>query len=59
MIVVCAWCEAEGRPCVLAEREPLGDRTATHSVCALHRAALLAQLASPQHLLDPSGEAEG
>ena len=44
MIVLCAWCEAEGRPYVLAEREPLEDRSPTHTVCAHHRAALIEEL---------------
>ena len=44
MIVVCAWCEAEGRRYVLAEREPFEDRTPTHTVCASHRAVLLEEL---------------
>ena len=44
MIVVCAWCEAEGRPNVLAEREPLDDRSATHGVCAQHQAILYEEL---------------
>jgi hypothetical protein len=45
MIVVCAWCEAEGRFSVMAEREPLDDRRATHTVCVPHRTELLGQLA--------------
>ena len=45
MIVVCAWCEAEGRGYVMAEREPLDDRQVTHTVCLEHRAELLGQLA--------------
>jgi len=44
MIVVCAWCEAEGRPHVLAEREPFEDRSPTHTACARHRAALFEEL---------------
>jgi hypothetical protein len=44
MIVVCAWCQAEGRPHVLAEREPFEDRSATHTVCAHHRAKLIEEL---------------
>ena len=44
MLVVCAWCEAEGRPQILVEREPLEDRTSTHTVCNYHRAALYAEL---------------
>jgi hypothetical protein len=45
MIVVCAWCEAEGRGYVMAEREPLDDRQVTHTVCLEHRTELLSQLA--------------
>ena len=45
MIVVCAWCEAEGRGDVMAEREPLDDRRVTHTVCLDHRTELLSQLA--------------
>jgi len=45
MIVACAWCEAEGRSSVMAEREPLNDRRVTHSVCVEHRTELLSQLA--------------
>jgi len=26
MRVICAWCEAEGRPAVLREKEPLEDQ---------------------------------
>lgn len=44
MIVVCAWCQAEGRPYVLSEREPLDDRSQTHTACAEHRAVLLEEL---------------
>ncbi len=44
MIVVCAWCEAEGRPHVLAEREPLEDRSPTHTACAHHQAVLYEEL---------------
>jgi hypothetical protein len=45
MIVVCAWCAAEGRKDVIAEREPLADRRVTHTVCLDHRTELLSQLA--------------
>jgi hypothetical protein len=44
MIVVCAWCQAEGRPSFLAEREPLEDKTSTHTACEHHRAELLEEL---------------
>jgi hypothetical protein len=45
MIVACAWCEAEGRFSVMAEREPFDDQRVTHSVCVEHRTELLSQLA--------------
>jgi hypothetical protein len=45
MIVACAWCQAEGRVYVMAEREPFEDRRVTHTVCAEHRTELLGQLA--------------
>ena len=45
MIVACAWCEAEGRFSVMAEREPLDDRRVTHSVCVEHHTEVLKQLA--------------
>ena len=44
MIVVCAWCQAEGRPYVITEREPFEDRSLTHAACAMHRAALFDEL---------------
>jgi hypothetical protein len=44
MIVACAWCQAEGRPYVLTEREPLEDRSETHTICSHHRAVLLSEL---------------
>ena len=45
MIVACAWCQAEGRAFVMAEREPFEDRRVTHSVCVEHHTELLSQLA--------------
>jgi hypothetical protein len=45
VIVACAWCEAEGRVYVMAEREPFDDRRTTHTVCVEHRTELLGQLA--------------
>jgi hypothetical protein len=44
MIVVCAWCQAEGRPSFVAEREPFDDRTLTHTACSRHLAALFEEL---------------
>lgn len=44
MRVYCAWCQAEGKPAFLTEREPLDDPTITHGVCPAHAVRLLAQL---------------
>jgi hypothetical protein len=42
MRVVCAWCQREGTPALLGEREPLDDPTETHGICERHRRHLLA-----------------
>mgnify|MGYP001610294211 CR=1 FL=1 len=36
MIVLCAWCQAEGQPARLGEKEPLADPRETHGICAAH-----------------------
>ncbi len=36
MIAVCAWCEREGAPAVLGEREPLDNPGITHGMCERH-----------------------
>ena len=33
MGVVCSWCEVEGKPTVVREKEPLDDPDETHGVC--------------------------
>jgi hypothetical protein len=43
---LCAWCEQEGKPGILGEKEPLDDPTPTHGVCDAHRRALLATVAT-------------
>src|SRR5262245_39656022 len=43
---LCAWCQKEGRPAFLGEREPFDDPGETHGICAEHRRMLLAQLPS-------------
>jgi hypothetical protein len=42
---LCAWCEQEGKPGILGEKEPFDDPTATHGVCDAHQRALLDTLA--------------
>ena len=46
MIVMCAWCEQEGRPAGLGERAPLHDQSKTHGICRRHAIDLLNRLPS-------------
>ena len=43
MYVLCEWCRAEGKPCMLREIEPLGTPTATHGICDAHASSVLAK----------------
>jgi hypothetical protein len=43
---VCAWCQREGGPAFLGEREPLDDDSETHGVCRRHLQSILAALPS-------------
>ncbi len=38
MRLLCAWCEKEGKPALMAEVEPREDPTPTHGMCPAHRA---------------------
>jgi hypothetical protein len=40
MKVICAWCEAEGKPAVVREKEQLEDTEKTHGLCAEHKEKL-------------------
>jgi hypothetical protein len=42
----CAWCQREGGPAFLGEREPLDDASETHGVCRRHLQGMLAVLPS-------------
>src|SRR5258706_2472283 len=42
----CAWCQQEGGPAFLGEREPLEDDSETHGVCRRHLKHILAGLPS-------------
>ena len=42
----CAWCQREGGPAFLGEREPLDDDSETHGVCRRHLQHILAALPS-------------
>ena len=46
MIVMCAWCEQEGRPAGLGERAPLDDQSKTHGICRRHTLDLLSHTPS-------------
>jgi hypothetical protein len=46
VIVMCAWCEQEGRPAGLGERAPLDDQSKTHGICRHHAIDLLSRLPS-------------
>jgi hypothetical protein len=46
MKAICAWCESEGRPCDLGEREPFYSPATTHCICADHQKRLLELLPS-------------
>src|SRR5256885_3743603 len=46
MKAICAWCESEGRPSDLGEREPFYNPAVTHCLCAGHRERLLELLPS-------------
>jgi hypothetical protein len=38
--VVCSWCEGEGKPALVREKEPLDDSEETHGVCPEHKVLL-------------------
>lgn len=42
----CAWCQREGGPAFLGEREPFDDQSETHGVCRRHLQHILAALPS-------------
>ena len=46
MKVICSWCQREGRPSLLGEREPLDDPGETHGICRRHHLLLLTELPS-------------
>jgi hypothetical protein len=46
MKVVCAWCEREGQPSYLGEREPSENLATTHGICLTHKEQSLEGLPS-------------
>ena len=53
MKVVCAWCERQGRPSLLREKEPRGGGV-THGICDDHIQLLLAELGTRRPPSAPS-----
>lgn len=46
MRAFCAWCQRDGGPSFLGEREPFDDDSETHGVCRRHLQHILASLPS-------------
>ncbi len=46
MRVVCAWCERDGAPAFMGERDPLEDPSVTHGICPRHLTLVLGTLPS-------------
>ena len=46
MRALCAWCQRDGGPSFLGEREPFDDDSETHGVCRRHLQYILAGLPS-------------
>ena len=46
MRIVCAWCERDGVPAFMGEREPLDDPSTTHGICPRHLTLMLGTLPS-------------
>lgn len=44
MIVLCAWCEREGRQALIRETEPRDQQSESHGMCEAHEQALVVQL---------------
>lgn len=37
MKLICAWCRKEGKPALMADKEPLDDSSESHGLCPDHR----------------------
>ncbi len=44
MKVLCTYCEMEGKPALIEEKEPLGDPMITHGICVEHRRQLYREM---------------
>jgi hypothetical protein len=43
MIVMCAWCQSQGRPAMLGEKEPRDSVAVSHGICDEHALLMLTQ----------------
>jgi hypothetical protein len=43
MIVMCAWCQLQGRPAMLGEKEPRDSAVISHGICDEHALFVLAE----------------
>jgi hypothetical protein len=50
VIVVCAWCQAQGQPALLGVAEPIEDPRETHGICERHHRELLSELRPEVHV---------
>ena len=53
MKIVCAHCERDGNPNVIAEKPPLDDPTITHGICPRHLQLLQEEIATWQATKNP------
>lgn len=47
MVVMCAWCQFEGRPAMLGEKEPRDSAVISHGICDEHALLVLAEARRP------------
>ncbi len=59
MKVVCAYCERDGRPSVIAEKPPYDNPALTHGICPHHLRLLREEIAAWQATRDPAAANPG
>lgn len=58
MKLVCAWCAKDGKPALMAEKEPLSDSTETHGLCPDHRKQVEGEIAEHRRKIRELQEAQ-
>ena len=56
MIVMCAWCQLQGRPAMLGEKEPRDTAVISHGICDEHALFVLAEA---RRSMKPPGVGDG